>query len=154
MKDKLAKQLAEKHFFYGKKLSPAQKTLVENSKYANVLRKEQTSKFSSLFEQAVENTEENKPFKPRMVKRRRFTTPWVDKLVIKDLSDDIEEKYNLGINNPDPSKFSKVNLDELKQFIKTYAARNVFENNTQAEIDNILASDSVYTILHKLYSLQ
>lgn len=151
IKEKQLKRLAEQHFFLGKKLTPNEAFLLESSKYKGIVKKER--KFSKMLEQ-YSFGEQEEPFKPRTVKRKRMYTPGIDKLVINDLVDDIEDKYNLGIENPSPSKYAAVNVDELKQFIQQYADKNVFDGTTSQEIKDVLDSDSVYTILHKLYSLQ
>lgn len=151
IKEKNLKRLAEQHFFLGKKLTPEETFLLENSKYKSIVKKD--SKFSKMLEQ-YNYGEQEEPFKPRTVKRRRMYTPGVDKRTINDLVDDIEDKYNLGIENASPSKYKAVNVDEIKQFIQQYADKNVLDSTTSREITNVLDSDSVYTILHKLYSLQ
>lgn len=151
IKEKNLKRLAEQHFFLGKKLTPEETFLLENSKYKGIVKKD--GKFSKMLEQ-YNYGEQEEPFKPRTVKRRRMYTPGVDKRTINDLVDDIEDKYNLGIENASPSKYKAVNVDEVKQFIQQYADKNVLDSTTSREITNVLDSDSVYTILHKLYSLQ
>lgn len=151
IKEKLLKKLAEQHFFLGKKLTPDEAFLLENSKYKGIVKKE--TKFTKMLEQ-YSIGEQEEPFKPRTVKRKRMYTPGIDKTVINDLVDDIEDKYNLGIENPSPSKYQAVNVEELKQFIQQYADKNILDGATSREIKDVIDSDSVYTILHKLYSLQ
>jgi len=151
IKEKQLKRLAEQHFFLGKKLTPNEAFLLESSKYKGIVKKER--KFGKMLEQ-YSFGEQEEPFKPRTVKRKRMYTPGIDKSVINDLVDDIEDKYNLGIENPSPSRYEAVNVDELKQFIQQYADKNVLDGTTSQEIKDVLDSDSVYTILHKLYSLQ
>lgn len=151
IKEKNLKRLAEQHFFLGKKLTPEETFLLENSKYKGIVKKE--TKFAKMLEQ-YSYGEQEETFKPRTSKRRRMYTPGIDKAVINDLVDDIEDKYNLGIENPSPSKYEGVKLEDIKQFIQQYADKNVLDGTTSREIKDVLDSDSVYTILHKLYSLQ
>lgn len=151
IKEKNLKRLAEQHFFLGKKLTPEETFLLENSKYKNIVKRD--TKFSKMLEQ-YNYGEQEEPFKPRTVKRKRMYTPGIDKKAINDLVDDIEDKYNLGIDNPSPAKYQTVNLDEVKQFIQQYADKNILDSSTAREIADVVDSDSVYTILHKLYSLQ
>jgi len=151
IKEKNLKRLAEQHFFLGKKLTPEETFLLENSKYKSIVKKER--KFNKMLEQ-YNYGEQEEPFRPRTVKRRRMYTPGIDKRAINDLVDDIEDKYNLGIENPSPSKYEAANVNEVKQFIQQYADKNVLDGTTSREIKDVLDSDSVYTILHKLYSLQ
>lgn len=151
IKDKKLKELAEQHFFLGKKLTPEETFLLENSKYKNLVKKD--TKFTKMLEQ-YNYGEQEEPFKPRTVKRKRMFTPGVDKKAINDLVDDIEDKYSLGIENPSPAKYQAVNVDDVKQFIQQYTDKNILDSATAREIIDVLDSDSVYTILHKLYSLQ
>lgn len=153
MNKKQLKKLAEQHFYLGRSLTPEQKFLLESSKYKKIVKNKNT-KFNKVMEQFSNFIEEEPQFKPRYVKRKRMAVPGINKSNINDLVDDIEEKYNLGIENPSHTKYQSVDLEDLKQFITQFADKNVFDRPTQLEINDVLDSDSVYTILHKLYSLQ
>lgn len=153
MNKKQLKQLAEQHFYLGRKLTAQEKFLLENSKYKNVIKNNNT-RFGKIMEQYSDYYGEEEPkFEIRTVKRKRMFTPGIDRNNVKELIDEVEEKFNLGIENPDFRKYSGVNMDELKLFIQQYADKNIMSHATQHEINEILDSDSAITILHKLYSL-
>jgi len=153
MNNKQLKKLAEQHFYLGKTLTPQEKFLLESSKYKKIVKNKNT-KFNKVMEQYSNFLEEEPQFKPRYVKRKKMFVPGINKDNINDLIDDIEEKYNLGIENPSPAKYNNVDLEDVKHFITQFAEKNVFDKPTQLEINDVLDSDSIYTILHKLYSLQ
>ena len=151
MNNKQLKRLAEKHFYLGKELTPEETFLLENSKYKSIVKKE--TKFSKMLEQ-YSYGEQEQPFKVKYTKRRRMSSPGIDKSVVRDLVDDIEDKFNLGIENPSPGKYDSINVDEVKQFIQQYADKNLFDGNMLREVKDIMDSETVYDILHKLYTLE
>jgi hypothetical protein len=151
MNNKQLKRLAEKHFYLGRKLTPEESFLLENSKYKSIVKKE--SKFSKMLEQ-YSFGEQEQPFKVKYTKRRRMSIPGIDKSIVRDLVDDIEDKFNIGIENSSPAKYDSVNVDEVKQFIQQYADKNLFDGNMLREVKDVMDSETVYDILHKLYTLE
>jgi hypothetical protein len=151
MNKKQLKRLAEKHFYLGKKLTPEESFILENSKYKNIVKKE--TKFSKMLEQ-YSYGEQEQPFKVKYTKRRRMAIPGIDKSVVRDLVDDIEDRFNLGIENSSPGKYNNVDVNEVKQFIQQYADKNLFDGNMLREVQDVMNSETVYDVLHKLYTLE
>jgi hypothetical protein len=149
MNDKQLKHLAEQHFFLGKRLTLEEAVLLKNSKYKNVVKAK--DKFTSLYEEATEDTLPP-PRKRDRSYRHHFCTN-VNKRDIADLVDEIEIEFNLDIDNISPDKYKQVNLDNMKQFISSYAGKNIMDDNTQCVIDEITRPEStIVDILHTLYT--
>lgn len=139
------KRLAEQHYYTGEELSLEEKKLLENSKYKNII--ETQTKFDKLTESYLDKKPLNSN---RGIKRMRATG--IDRKAIERLVDFVEEEFNLGIENDSLTKFSDIKLEEVKKYVRQYIDKNIFDDTTTDEINDILSSsDSIYTLLHKLY---
>ena len=141
-KERELKRLAENHYYTGKALTYAQYDALKDTKYANIITK--PSRFKSLIE-GVGNEPTEKP------SRRKYHGMGLDKGTIRNLIDDIEDKFELEVCNTSRRKFSDVDINELREFITTWSARNVMDKPTQQHIDDIIIKgDNIYLILGKL----
>lgn len=153
MNKKQLKKLAEDHYYTGKKLTPEEVFLLEQSKYKGIVKKE--SNFKKIFEYfATPYKEEENSYTAPLRKWKRMRMPSLNRRGVGSLIDEIEEKYGLGIENFSLTKYDTVNLEELKSFIKEYLDKNVLDTTTEKEINDALDSDTVYMLLYKLHSLQ
>lgn len=128
MKEKEIKKLATEHYYFGKNLTLKERNLLRKTKYKRLIKED--NMFDQIFENALATTEAPKEFEPSkslpMTHRSK-----VDKVLIRDLVDQIEKKFNLDIDNPSPRKYLDVNLEELKNYIKNYAAQEALNDDTE-----------------------
>ena len=91
------------------------------------------------------------PYRPRYYNA-------INKSYLRDLIDDVEEKFNLGTYNRSLYKFEDINIDMLKEFISQHCARNLMDKEypgTCKQISEIVdGEDNAYDLMYKLYSLQ
>jgi hypothetical protein len=145
------KRLAEQYHYFDKKLTPEERYILENSKYKSILKKE--SAFDKQLERYTLNEQEEAPVQT-VKKRRRMAMLNISRGTISRLIDDVEDQFNLDILSQNASRYNAVNIEELKQYIKDYADKNIYDNYTKREIEKVLEGDSVHSILHRLYSLE
>ena len=158
------KKLAEKHFYCGKSLTDKERFLVENSPFADVLRpdKKNATFYKVLEQYGMENNVNltdnrpvtrtvEKPYKPRYYNS-------INKGYLRELIDDVEEKFNLGTYNRSMYKFEGINVDLLKEFINQHCARNMIDREYPGTCKQITEvtdeEDNAYDLMYKLYSLQ
>jgi hypothetical protein len=160
MNKKEIKQLAEDYFFRGKKLSTEERNIIKESKYSRVLR-DNTPTFDSMFENVATSfqgdTDEAsyRPFKASKKTYSHFHTG-IQRKVVQDLGDEIDDALNLDITNFSPSKFREVDVNVLKTLIKNYADKHVFDKPTKQfllDIVNDKTQDPV-KILYRIYSVK
>ena len=161
---KAIKRLAEKHFYGGKKLTTKEQFLVENSPFAGVLRRDSnnTSFYKILEQYGMDNNVNltdtkpvtrtvEKPYKPRYYNL-------INKQYLRDLIDDVEDKFNLGVYNKSLYKFEGINVGVLKDFINQHCMGNLIDKEypgTCKQISEIIdTEDNAYDLMYKLYSLQ
>lgn len=145
------KRLAEQYLYFDKKLTPEERYILENSKYKSILKREST--FDKRLERYTLNEQEETPVQT-VKKRRRMTMPNISRGIISRLIDDVEDQFNLDILSQNANRYSAVNIEELKQYIKDYADKNIYDYYTIREIEKVLEGDSARSILHRLYSLE
>ena len=153
------KQLAEQHFFEGRRLTKKEIRLLEKTEFKDLIDYSGNSdtKFDRVFEQASigEMDEDDRPeFKPKTYKAFRMGTVCVDKRAIAELVNDIEKDFDLGIHNGDPGKYEALDLAVLKQYVGKYSDKNVFDEDTKHMIDKVLDAEDVYDVMLSLYSIR
>lgn len=128
MKEKEIKKLATEHYYFGKNLTLKERNLLRKTKYKRLIKED--NMFDQIFENALATTEAPKEFEPSkslpMTHRSK-----VNKVLIRDLVDQIEKKFNLDIDNPSPRKYLDVNLEELKNYIKNYVVQEALNDDTE-----------------------
>lgn len=162
MKNKL-KLLAEAHFFGIKTLSKKGLMALSKTKYGKLFtlneKKRWVSSFSSLVEsidQSInggEGVDDRPEFKPKMYKKLRMSPVCPDKRSVQELVNDVESKFNIGIENDDVTKFESVDCEELKRYIREFSNMNIFDQETKNLIDKILEAKSSCDVLLGLYSI-
>jgi len=156
--DKL-KQLAEAFTYRGIKLSKSQINELKNSKYSHlvehILPNQKVDGFSQLVEETLPvNQEEDPDLDIRFKRVKSPFYPGVNHEVIQDLIDEIEEKFDLGVDNIGGINLDNVSLEDVKFFVQKYADRNIFDLPTEREVKKILeASDDLASLLTRLYRL-
>jgi hypothetical protein len=142
MIDKQLKRIAEAHYYTGKPLSYIEYDALKNTEYANVINK------PSIFKGLIESLDI--PDNPKQRRRGSDFNGGIDKRTVKNLIDDVEERFNLEIFNVDAGKYKNVNIDELRNFVSNWNKRNVMDQDTTDCIDRALEHDNVYLVLAKL----
>jgi hypothetical protein len=142
------KLLAEQHYFGGKVLTTEEYGILKGSKYHSIVKP--IDEFTQLVEDVITGEAGRRKICRRS--RRYNFAAGLDKRSLKDLVDEIEEKFDLDINNSSPSKYRKVEIESFKRFIQEYTDRNIFDDNTKSYITGLLDPKStVYSILDSLY---
>jgi hypothetical protein len=139
-KNRKARELAEIYVFGNKEsLTSEDIQIIKRSPFANVITEEEKTPFIELVEaqlkkvneQSLQQTAEETKTEPNMTTKssssrtNRFYSG-VSREEIIELIRAIEEKFDLEV----PYRYSKLNTPELREFIKTYAERNVFDEPT------------------------
>ena len=135
-----ARELAEVYVFGNKnKLTSEDLKLIRQSPFSNVLVEKADSTFIKMVEAQLkkvneeslpaETVEHSRVESPRgsisTQKNNRFYSG-VSREEILETIRAIEEKFELGV----PYNYSKLDAEELKEFIKTYAQRHIFDEAT------------------------
>lgn len=142
--EKRLKRLAEENVLCGKELTAAEYKELKESKYADLISKPKSG-FDKLFEQVVAG----KPPEAKLTKNSLYSH--VNKSSVRDLVDDIEDTFDLGIQGQF-GKYSKVDLEDLKSFILDYVEENMFNRETATFVNTTVAeSETVQQLLYKLY---
>ena len=133
-----ARELAEIYVFGNKEtLTSEDIQLIKQSPFAGAITEEEKTPFIELVEAQLkkvneqslpQETEEvkNLPAKNVSTARTNRFYSGVSRDEILDLIRAIEEKFDLEV----PYRYSKLNANELKEFIKTYSERNIFDEPT------------------------
>lgn len=146
MNKKEIKKLAEQYYYYGKELTLFEREIISKSKFKDILRPPEHKTFNKLIEKLLDSDKD-------IEKRKSKPYMGVDTMLISDLVDEIEEHFDLGINNRDLEKFDKINVNDLKNFINKYIDRNLYNKEiTKSYLDSILKDKKeVDDILSSLY---
>jgi hypothetical protein len=162
MNKKELKRLAEDYFLKGKKLTDEERNILKESKYAKIL-KENTPSFNAVLETAlptatVEDYEDEAPYRPFKSEKKLYShfNTGLQRNIIRDLGDEIDDAFNLDITNFSPSKFREIDVNSLKQFIKDYADKHAFDKFTKQHLHEIAEdkSEDPVRILYRIYSVK
>ncbi len=162
---KQIKRLAEQHFYRGRKLTNKERFMVENSPFAGVLLKDKSdTNFYKILEQyGLENNinlTDTKPATRNVTTeyKRGYLNMGVNRAYLRDLIDDIEDAFELGVYSNSLYKYSNVDAKNLKDYIKNHVSRNYVASEypgTASQINEIVSSDGdASDIMYKIYSLQ
>ncbi len=151
---KYLKQLAEQHFFFGKKLTVEESALLKNSPYSKIV-KESRRTVDNIIEQVMKGEEyKEKEFTtPKKLKTLRGIHVGLDRQAIKDLIDDVELEFDLDLTNPSPFKYHKVDPTKLKDFIRKTANMDINDGPTLDHINSIINREDLKSPLNILYRL-
>jgi hypothetical protein len=157
---KEAKKLAADYFYRNRKLTEKERFIVESSPFGNVLKPAETAtKFNKILEQyGMDNGVVDLMDVPEgLPKRKSNYTPWIKKHYVRELLDQIEEKFNVGMYNVGVGKYKNIDCDILKQFVQNFVSRNRIQsgsNETAEELLDIANNcGDVYKVMYKLYFL-
>ncbi len=124
--EKKLKRLAEAYECGIKTLNKVEFSLLKNSKYKNLLKEDE---YKPRFEKLLENarTGEKTEFRP-FFKKNRFghskrLNISIARHIVQDLIDDLEERFDVGVENQDLDKYEKLSLTDVRDFIKYYCAK-------------------------------
>ncbi len=101
-----------------------------------------------------------KPYKPSIVNENAdlpkapklfVSNVGVQKIVIDDLVDKIEEAFDIDLSKPMFGKYSNINEEQLKRFINHFAMNEIMNQATKSYLKK-LAYDDIHTIFFKLFS--
>ena len=124
--DKALKRLAEAYECGAKSLNKVEFILLKNSKYKNLLKEEDFKpRFEKLLESAEtgESVEKLPAIKKQFFGHSRRLNITTARHLVQDLIDDLEEHFGVGVENQDLNKHNKLNLTQVKDFIKYYCIK-------------------------------
>lgn len=159
---KKLKKLAEKHFYRGKSLTKEERFILENSRFADLVKKDKSDfSFYKILEQygeqnniptLTEQEPRTRPFK------KGYLNMGVNKRYLNELIDDIEEEFNLGVFNRSLYKYETIDLERLKQYIDYHCQKNMIDKEypgTCSMLTRVIEDqDSVYDVMYNLYAMQ
>lgn len=126
---KALKRLAEAYVELELPLTESEFYALKNSKYKNLLKeKEYKSSFDKIVESWSDDEEDDDG---AYVCKRKYPLGHSHRYnvnthreLVKDLIDEIEEHFGIGIENEDLDKLYKINLHDVKDFVKYYILKN------------------------------
>jgi hypothetical protein len=138
----ILKQLAESNHIFGTPLTKEQIRLIRKTKYASLLREDvDKGKFERLLENTLsgESTEEKTP----KDKKKQFLYLGIQREQIASLAHELEDMFNLGLDNKSSKKYREVDIDKFKDRIKKFIIKN----------DNKLNNPTKHTIREAIYDM-
>lgn len=138
----ILKQLAESNHVFGTSLTKEQIRLIRKTKYASLLREDvDKGKFERLLENTLSGEEtENKVSKD---KKKQFLYLGIQREQIASLAHELEDMFNIGLDNKSSKKYREVDIDKFKDRIKKFIIKN----------DNKLNSPTKHTIREAIYDM-
>jgi len=153
MTEKEQKLLIEQYFYLGKQLTYAQMKELKGTKYAKFLPKN-ISNFKMVQEQAesmLSEVPEPAIDMPNLEPPKRSFNPGVSTSIVFDLVNDIEDVFNIGIDNFDYEKYGKINVARLKHYIEKFIQNTMLDPITKSFLQKVAKQDNVEKILYTLY---
>jgi hypothetical protein len=154
--DKKIKRLAEKYYYGNYKLTAKQRTILENSKYSKLLG---TERDYHEFDKVLENFESSSNIEPGAVsdqpvaKRTKFYMFQTKLADLKDLIDEVEDNFFLGLENFGLDRYKRIDVNQLRSFIIDYAKRHINDGSLMAEIKNAANKSTPWSIMYNLRML-
>ena len=155
-RDKKIKRLAEKYYFGRYKLTTKQRTILENSKYKHLLGTERDySEFNKILENFADSvTVPTQDLTQEPVKNNKKYYMFHSNLAdIKDLIDEVEDAFFIGLDNMGLDRFKKIDVNTLKSFISNYANKHITNRTVLEEIKRILSKPTAWSIMYNLRML-
>jgi len=156
IKQKKLKHLAEKYYYGRKKLSNKEREILENSKYKKLLGVERNySEFDKILENFEETTGVESPeMVQKPVERRSKYFMFHSSLpYIKDLIDEIEDAFFLGLENFGLDRYKNIDINQLREFIKNYVSNNIKDRTLLEEIKKAISRPNAWSIMYNLRML-
>jgi hypothetical protein len=154
--DKHIKRLAEKYYYGNRKLTAKERTILENSKYKNLLGPDREyHEFDKILENFAEtsNVDVSQVADQPVVKNQKYYMFQSRLGEIKDLIDEIEDAFFLDLGNFGLDRYKNIDVNQLKAFVANYANTKISNGTLKEEIKRALSGDSVWAILYKLRML-
>lgn len=154
--DKKIKRLAEKYYYGNHKLTSKQRAILENSKYSKLLG---TDRDYYEFDKILENFEttsnlESGSITDQPVQRKSKFYMFQTKLAdIKDLIDEVEDNFFLGLENFGLDRYKRIDINQLRSFIASYAKQHINDSSLLAEIKRAISRPTPWSVMYNLRML-
>ena len=154
--DKKIKRLAEKYYYGNHKLTSKQRTILENSRYSKLLG---TDREYHEFDKILENFEASSDLQsgalseqpvPKKTKFYMFQTKLAD---LKDLIDEVEDNFFLGLENFGLDRYKRIDVNQLRSFIVNYAKQHIDDKGLLAELNKVVSKTTPWSIMYNLRML-
>ncbi len=155
-KDKKIKHLAEKYYYGNRKLTPEEREILENSKYRNLLGVERDYyEFDKILENFAEtsNVDVAQVTENPVTKNQKYYMFQSKLPYIKDLIDEVEDAFFLGLGNFGLDRYKNIDINQLKTFIANYVNKNITDGTLKKEIEKAASGLSPWSIMYKLRML-
>lgn len=148
MDNRELKQLAEQHYFCGRKLTLGQYKILQESEYADILNGDNVdSDFNAVISNFLpDHLDVAKPHTPK--ESVKFN-PNVDASMLQELASDIEMTFKLGI--PSHADYKNTDLSKVKMLIKKFVENNHCDCHTHSFIENLMQKAELHLLLLDLY---
>ena len=144
MKINLLRQLADKYFYHDYQLTPTEYKQLKNSAYNTIF--------------------ENKPYDSKTIITEKTNGPQrsksshhfhigVEKFIISELVNIVEDKFNLDLSHSMFNKYGKVDIEQLKEVIENFKNTTIMSSTTKKYIETMLTKHNVYDVLYILYAI-
>lgn len=154
--DKHIKRLAEKYYYGNRKLTAKERTILENSKYRNLLGPEREyHKFDRILENFAETSsvDASQVADQPVAKSQKYYMFQSRLGEIKDLIDEIEDAFFLDLGNFGLDRYKNIDVNQLKSFVANYVNNKISNGTLKEEVKRALSGDSVWAILYRLRML-
>lgn len=155
-KDKKIKRLAEKYYYGHCKITPAQRAILENSKYSNLLGvKRDYHEFDKILEQFAQssNVDPATVTEQPVAKSQKYYMFQTRLGEIKDMIDEIEDAFFLDLGNFGLDRYKNIDVEQMKSFINQYVSSKITDGTLREEIKKAAMSTSPWSIMYKLRML-
>lgn len=148
MNSRELKQLAEQHFFCGRKLTFGQYKILQESEYKDILNGDNVaSEFNSVIKNFLPSHLDDQEVVAS--KESVKMNPNLDTSVLQELAADIETAFKLSI--PSHADYKNTDLNKVKMFIKKFVSDNNCDTHTHSFIENLIQKAELHMLLLDLY---
>ena len=154
--DKKIKRLAEKYYYGNHKLTSKQRTILENSKYSKLLgTKREYHEFDKILEnfEASSNIESGALSEQPVPKKAKFYMFQTKLAELKDLIDEVEDTFFLGLENFGLDRYKRIDVNQLRSFIANYAKQHIDDGGLLAELKRVISRPTPWSIMYNLRML-
>lgn len=154
--DKKIKRLAEKYYYGNRKLSAKERTILENSKYKNLLGPDREyHEFDKILENFAETSNVNtaQVTDQPVTKSQKYYMFQTKLGEIKDLIDEVEDAFFLDLGNFGLDRYKNIDINKLKSFIANYVNNRITDGTLKEEIKRAASASSPWSILYRLRML-
>jgi len=154
--DKKIKRLAEKYYHGNHTLTAKQRTILENSKYKKLLGPEgEYHEFDKILEnfETSSNMDSGAIAEKPVAKKAKFYMFQTKLAELKDLIDEVEDNFFLGLENFGLDRYKRIDVNQLRSFIANYAKQHINDGSVLAEIKNAISKSTPWSIMYNLRML-